>query len=101
VAESESLAARERAKALLEATHQFPCAYALTVIAFNRDGVQDAVREAARLEGEERPDVEHEPRSSSGGRYLSHRLSVWVHHAEEVLELYARMKAIDGVVSIL
>lgn len=99
--ESNSPEARERVKALLKATHQFPCSYALTVIAFNREGVAAAVRQAAELDGPDRCEIGHEHRASGGGRYLSHRLSIWVKHADEVLELYARMKAIEGVVTIL
>ena len=87
------------ARDLLEATHKFPCDYAITVIAFNREAVTAAVRAtAARGSGDE--GFRHEARASSGGKYLSHRLAVRVSIADEVLDLYARLKAIDGVVTI-
>ena len=92
--------ARARALALLEATHRFPCDYALTVIAHNRDVVTEAVKKAV-LEGQEDTgEVGHEMRASQGGRYVSHRLSVPVRDAAEVLVLYARVRAIDGVVTV-
>jgi len=92
--------ARARARALLEATHRFPCEYALTVIAHNREAVTEAVMKAV-LEGlETAGEVGHEVRASRGGRYVSHRLSVPVQQAEEVLGLYARVRAVDGVVTV-
>jgi hypothetical protein len=38
---------------------------------------------------------------SSGAKYASHRFRVQCQSAEEVLELYARVKAVDGVLNIL
>ena len=91
-------AAAARAKALLEATHQFPCDYALTVIAFNSETVTIALKNAVAT-GRER--LEHQTRESSGGKYLSHRFSVSVTEASAVLELYSVVRAIEGVVTIL
>ncbi len=111
-------AARARALALLEATHQFPCHYEVTVIAFNQDTVTDAVRRAAGAQGlaagdppeqgaraegsaDLRGAITHQPRSSREGKYLSHRFAVHVMHAGEVLELYARLRVLEGVVTLL
>lgn len=110
--------ARARARALLEATHQFPCHYAVTVIAFNREGLSEAVREAARPPGaaaksdeslggpEAAGEVDdviigYEARASKEGKYLSHRFAVRVVDAGQVLELYARLRSLDGVVTLL
>jgi putative lipoic acid-binding regulatory protein len=99
-------AARARALALLEATHQFPCHYSVTVIAFNTETVTHAVRSAAR-----HPDVvassdsssaaAYEVRPSREGKYLSHRFAVHVSGAVDVLALYARLRSLEGVVTIL
>ncbi len=100
--------ARERALRLLEAVHQFPCAYAVTVIAFNREVVTEQVKRAALSRGDNPGDADkgegdagHELRASREGKYLSHRFAVRVSHAGEVLELYARLKSVEGVVTIL
>ena len=108
--------ARERAMALLEATHDFPCEYEITVIAFNREPVTAALRrelglgerdaEAARpgASAEARPGEpghRHRIRPSREGKYLSHRFSTRVDHAAQVIELHARLRAVDGVVTIL
>ena len=103
---------RARARALLEATHRFPCDYEVTVIAFNREPITEALRKEARIT---RFDVvaagdglspepsagNYRARTSREGKYLSHRFSVPVSHADEVLELYARLRSMDGVVTIL
>ena len=43
----------------------------------------------------------HEIRASREGKYLSHRFAVHVRGAVEVLELYARLRSLEGVVTIL
>jgi putative lipoic acid-binding regulatory protein len=92
-------AARERSRALLEATHQFPCHYQLTVIAFNSEPITEAVRGV--VVDVDAAAIEHKITPSGGGKYLSHRFLVPVRGAGEVLELYARVRSLDGVVMIL
>ena len=91
-------AARARALALLEATHQFPCAYDLTVIAFNQEITTAAVRGAVVTDGDP---VAHQMVESRAGKYVSHRFSVRVTAAVEVLEIYARVRGVEGVVTVL
>jgi putative lipoic acid-binding regulatory protein len=90
--------ARARSLALLEATHQFPGAYSLTVIAFNREGTTTEVKRA--IAGD-RSGVEHRMIESGAGKYVSHRFSVQVAAATEVLEIYARVRLVEGVVTVL
>ena len=92
-------AARARALALLEATHQFPCAYELTVIAFNTEITTAALRGAVVVDGGD--PVSHQMVESKAGKYLSHRFSVRVAGATDVLEIYARVRQVEGVVTIL
>jgi putative lipoic acid-binding regulatory protein len=92
--------ARARASALLEATHQFPCAYFLTVIALHDAGITERLVEAVKRIDEE----SHRPYSSqpsSGGKYVSHRFSVRVSGAHEVLELYEVVRTVEGVVTVM
>lgn len=89
---------RARALALLEATHEFPCDYSLTVIAFNADPVTLAVK-AAVIEGA--ADHSHQAIESKAGKYLSHRFAVKVTGAAHVLEIYARVRSVDGVLTVL
>jgi putative lipoic acid-binding regulatory protein len=93
---------RARAIALLEANHAFPTDYALSVVARNAEEVAARVLAAAFEEAEdERPAGAHETLPSSGGKYVSHRLTIRCEDAEHVLRVYARLRAIDGVLTIL
>jgi putative lipoic acid-binding regulatory protein len=93
--------ARQRAIDLLEANHVFPGEYGVSVVAVNAEPVTAAVLAAARDEAGELAPVAHETRSSSGSKYLSHRLSLRVVDAEQVLRLYARLRAVEGVITVL
>jgi putative lipoic acid-binding regulatory protein len=94
--------ARRRAIELLEANHGFPGTFSLSVIARGDDAVEAAVLAAAAV-GLEEPLGEgaHQRRPSTHGKYVSHRLTVPVASAEAVLDLYARLRAVEGVITIL
>jgi putative lipoic acid-binding regulatory protein len=95
-------AERARAIALLEANHTFPTEYALSVVARNAGEVAARVKAAAFEDvPAERPTGTHETLPSSGGKYVSHRLTIYCESAEHVLRVYARLRSIDGVLTIL
>jgi putative lipoic acid-binding regulatory protein len=91
---------RKRAIDLLEANHAFPCEFFVSVIARNEDAIEVAVLAAARADAV-LASVRHERHASSGGKYVSHRLEVPCASAEEVLLLYARLRAVEGVITVL
>ena len=43
----------------------------------------------------------HERQASTGGKYVSHRLEVRVSSATEAHALRARLRALDGVMTVL
>jgi putative lipoic acid-binding regulatory protein len=94
--------ARVRALELLRATHEFPGAYHLSVITLSQDQVFVDVR-AAVEDGLDRPlaDSDYELIPSRGGKYTSHRFKVPCASAEAVLDLYARLSRVKGVVTML
>jgi putative lipoic acid-binding regulatory protein len=94
--------ARRRSIELLEAHHAFPEDFSVTVIARNDDAVGEAVL-AAAVEGLPAPLAEggYQRLPSAHGKYVSHRLKVPCASAEEVLVLFARLRAVDGVITIL
>lgn len=96
--------ARRRAIELLEANHAFPGDFTVSVIARNDEVVADAVLAAATaaagLDGPLSAGA-HERHPSAHGKYVSHRLKVPCASAEAVLVLYARLRAVDGVITIL
>ena len=93
---------RQRAIDLLEANHEFPGPFSLSVIALNAATVTAAILAAARVGPEsDSATAGHETRPSSAGKYLSHRLTVQVAGADEVLDLYASLRAVEGVITVL
>lgn len=93
---------RDRLVALLEANHRFPGPFFLAVIAVNEDDVGVAIR-AAVQDGVDTvvADDAWEVRASSAGRFLSHRVTVAVDSAADVLGLYDRLRRVRGVVAVL
>jgi putative lipoic acid-binding regulatory protein len=93
---------RTRAIALLEATHQFPVDYAVSVITVTDEAVVAQVRAAVEL-GLEAPLAAdaYQTVLSGGGRYTSHRFTVPCATPDAVLALYERLRKIEGVKSIL
>jgi putative lipoic acid-binding regulatory protein len=93
---------RARAIALLESNHVFPTDYSISVIARNAEEITAAIIAAAFADQESPPDAScHERKPSSGGKYVSHRLTMRARDAEHVLIIYARLRAVDGVMTIL
>ena len=87
---------------LLEAHHVFPGDYPLTVIALNDEAVTAAlVQSIEEGLGAPLPAAAREARPSSGGKYVSHRLRVPCAVAADVIRLYARVRRVDGVVTVL
>jgi putative lipoic acid-binding regulatory protein len=91
---------RRRAIELLEANHSFPCAFSISVIARNDEAVSSAVVAAVAEIGPIADDG-HERRESGGGKYVSHRLLVHCGNPEAVLALFARVREVDGVITVL
>jgi putative lipoic acid-binding regulatory protein len=94
--------ARQRAIELLEANHVFPGEITVSVIARNDDDVTARVLAAAgaALGGPLAADA-HERHPSAQGKYVSHRLKVHCASAAAVLDLFARLRAVDGVITVL
>lgn len=93
---------RARARALLEATHRFPVEYHLSVIALATEEVVTALRAAVDAgPGGPIPPESYSNVPSAGGKYISHRFRIMCGSAEEVLDLYARIRAVPGVITML
>jgi putative lipoic acid-binding regulatory protein len=99
---SDSPEAQRRAIELLEANHAFPGNFSVSVIARNDEEVAAAVLAAAAA-GLDQPLGEGacERHPSAHGKYVSHRLNVPCASAEAVLVLFARLRAVEGVITIL
>lgn len=89
-------------RTLLEANHAFPGPYFLSVITVSSDDVFAALRAAVEV-GLPSPLAETDwiRHASSAGRYTSHRVTVHCESVDDVLALYARVRAVAGVVQAL
>lgn len=89
---------RERSLELLNATHTFPCEFTIKVIGKSDDDfiqrVVDAVNEAA---GAKEP-TRYQTRITPNGKHASITMEPVLKSAEHVLEVYERLKSVDGVV---
>jgi putative lipoic acid-binding regulatory protein len=90
---------RQQDLEMIEACYAFPGDFPLAVIARNEQSVADALVAAVTADGRELKS--HERQASSGGKYVSHRLEVRVGSAIEAYDLRARLRAIDGVRTVL
>jgi hypothetical protein len=77
--------------------------YEVSVITFTSTDVFIAVRKAAGMTEvlEAGSEETHQMVPSRGGKYTSHRLKVPCVNPEDVLDLYARLRAVTGVVTLL
>lgn len=93
---------RQRALAVLRAAHRFPMIYEISVIALTTPEITAAVR-AAVAAGVSEPlgADDHQTVPSRGGKYTSHRFRIPCLDAESVLDLIARVRAVEGVVTTL
>lgn len=92
---------RQRRIDLLNETHEFPTTVLFKVIGTNDPQFVLAVLEAIRevLELAEHPS--HQLREARGGRHIAISLEPPVRHAEQVLNVYARLSLVEGVVMML
>jgi len=102
LSDTDSPEARQRAIELLEANHVFPCEMWVSVIARNDEGVAARILAAASAALEQPlPDDALQSQPSAQGTYMRHRLNVPCASAAAVLDLFARLRAVDGVVTVL
>ncbi len=83
-----------RAIALLEATHQFPVAYDLSVITVSDEAVVAEVHAVVGVDA-------YQTVPSSGGKYVSQRFRVPCEAAADVLALHARIRRVTGVITVI
>jgi putative lipoic acid-binding regulatory protein len=85
---------------LLEQTHQFPCAYMFKAIGEDDHTFSGRVVAAVRHEITD----DHEPairiRKTASGRHVCVTIEPFVADAQQVLSIYERIYALDGLVMV-
>ena len=85
---------------LLNATHQFPCAFEFKVIGDANEAFVESVLETISSVTNEQG-APHSTRTTPGGRHISVTVQSVVVEAESVLEIYDLLKKLEGVVMLL
>ena len=86
---------------LLNQTHEFPTNILFKVIGTNDPAFILAVLEAIREVLELTDHPAHQLREARGGRHVAISVEPPVSHAEQVLNVYARLSLVEGVVMML
>ncbi len=87
---------------LLEEHHEFPGSYMFKVIGFKGEGFFSAVRQAAEaVLGPLEEGSQLRSRPSSGDKYLAVTVEVEADSAQQVLDVYAGLRKVEGVVVLV
>lgn len=84
---------------LLEANHRFPCPFMFKVIGHAADGFIARVIFAVREELNLSIDPPFTLRQSAAGKYVSITIEPFLMNAGEVLAVYRKVSAVQGVVT--
>ena len=89
---------RERSLELLNATHEFPCAFTIKVIGTLTDDFVHRILSAVRDDEDVDDDFPYSTRSTPGGRHVAVTMEPTLRSAEQVLAIYQRVRVVQGVV---
>jgi putative lipoic acid-binding regulatory protein len=86
---------------LLNATHEFPCVFTFKVIGAASPAFEQSVVMAVRAVVTEQAELTWSTRFTPAGRHMSVSVDSVVSHAMLVLQVYERLKSVEGVVLLL
>ncbi len=92
---------RQNSINLLNETHTFPCPVMIKVIGLNEEGFISNIVKVIRDELNLKFDPPIRTREAKNGAHISITMEPRFLNAEEVLEVYARISGVDGVVMVL
>ncbi len=88
----------EQALELLNATHNFPCAFTFKVIGRSSDEFVSQVVEVVQSAMQSNERIPYSTRATPNGKHVAVTLEPHIESAELVLATYERLKSVDGVV---
>jgi putative lipoic acid-binding regulatory protein len=86
---------------LLESTHPFPGTYTIKAIGLASDDFESRVVAAVHAHLTAQSDLDYSVRATPGGRHLSVTLDITVQTAEQIREIYAELRLVDGLTLLL
>ena len=88
----------EQTLELLNATHDFPCAFTIKVIGKASDEFVAKVVDTVSTISEATDEIPYTTRATPNGRHIAITLEPTLQSAEQVLLVYARIRTVKGVV---
>ena len=82
---------------LLESTHQFPGVYRIKAIGMASDDFENRVVAAAVAELAGPSELDYSVRTTPTGRHVALTLDITVQTAEQVRDIYARIRELEGL----
>lgn len=86
---------------LLNATHEFPCAYVFKAIGSTEDHFVARVIAAVRSELDESEEPSFSTRQTPGGRHVCVTIEPEMQSADHVISVYARLQQVEGLVMLV
>ena len=86
---------------LLEATHKFPCEFTFKAIGLTTDCFVRRVLAAVKLELNADAEPSFSCRTTAGGKHTSVTIEPTIDSAAQVIAIYHRIHAVDGIVMML
>lgn len=86
---------------LLESTHTFPCRYTFKAIGTSGDHFVGRVLAAVKLQLAESCEPSFSTRRTAAGRHVCVTIEPDVENAQQIIDIYAQLREIDGLVMLL
>ncbi len=86
---------------LLEASHSFPCQYTFKVIGIADDHFAGRVLAAVKFHLDESIEPPFSSRATPSGRHISVTIIPDVESAEHVLDIYSKLRQLEGLVMLM
>ncbi|MDG2381046.1 MAG: DUF493 domain-containing protein [Pirellulaceae bacterium] len=92
---------REESLTLLNNTHEFPCPFLLKIIGISENSFEARVVATVREALGMAVDPEFNMRATPNGEHVSVTLEPVIDSAETVLDVYDRLRNVEGVVMVM
>ncbi len=86
---------------LLDETHSFPGRFMFKAIGRSNDDFAMRVVAVVRSVLEQEFDAPYELRQTSGGRHVAVTIEPWLESSQQVIEVYAAIRNVEGLVMLM
>jgi len=86
---------------LLDETHSFPGRFMFKAIGRSNDDFASRVVAVVRITLEQDFDAPYELRETSAGRHVAVTIEPWVESSQQVIDIYAAIRNLEGLVMLM